>query len=117
MKFSPEAIAIASFTFVVALLLGGWQQVALLVHGLLGTMVPGESRVVTSLLIGGAVTALAGGAAALAHASAAATSAPWARSLGEGTVLVAGLVIVASIVYAIAAIVGGAYPLWGGFTA
>lgn len=115
MKTSPEAIAIACFTFVVALLIGGWQQVALLVHGLLGGVLPNAGRfdaVFASLVV--LVTAV--GASVLARNAAEATSQPWAGALGGAATLLALLIVLAAIAHMATAVLGRGYPLWGGIT-
>lgn len=105
MKSSPEALVIACFTFVVAVLLGGWQQIHLLAAttGIL----PGGNGSLVAVLLAVAVDVPVALAAVGATRSAAATVTPWARALGQATLPLAGLIVLASVIYVIGSLTSG----------
>lgn len=106
MKTTPEAIAVACFTLVVTLLLGGWQQVTVLTARLFGPYVPGMgggvevtgALVVAALAVGALVAAL--------RVAGPGTGSGWAGHLAGATAILGSVVVLASIVSVLATLVG-----------
>ena len=95
MNTSAEARIIASFTFIVALLLGAWGT---LDHLLAGPASPFPSSEFARLAI--ALTPFV--ATAVAFQAAKATQAHWARALGGAAVMLGILVCIGGVLYFIA---------------
>jgi hypothetical protein len=95
MVTSPEARVIASFTFIVALLLGGW--------GTLDYLVTGSSSVLPDSELGRLVVALVPlVVTAVAFQSTRAAGPAWARALGGAAVMLGGLASVGGVLYFLA---------------
>lgn len=105
MKMSPESIALACFTFVTVVLLGGWQQIAALVStsGLLPGGYGDELHVVLIAVVVDLPVALAM-AAATRVGSVAESS--WGRAFAQATVPLGFLALLASIVFVLGTISG-----------
>jgi hypothetical protein len=99
---SAESKVLAAFTFVAALLFGGWNGVVLLAVRLLGNFIPGDRGAVAGMV----VAALALGALLVARNGATASTAMWAKQLGGATAILALLVIVASAAFVLGNIIG-----------
>ncbi|MDO7867936.1 hypothetical protein [Nocardioides jiangxiensis] len=112
MKTSPEAIALASFTFVVAVLLGGWQQIAMLAVGLVSRFSPVHGPTGDALIVSLSVSVLAI-VAAVAARSAAAVTTGWVKVLGDATVLLAALVVLAAIALVLGSVARDGLAPWG----
>lgn len=97
MKSSPDAIAIAGFTFVVAVLIGGWQQIHML--AVASGLLPGDPGGAVAVLLALAVDVPVVLAAAGAVRAAAVATAAWVRAFGQATVPLAGLIVLASLIY------------------
>ncbi len=92
MSTSAEARVIASFTFIVALLLGAW--------GGLDHLLAGPSSLLPELEFGGlAVALLPFAATAVAYQATNATEASWARTLGSAAVMLGVLTSIAGALY------------------
>jgi hypothetical protein len=97
-NFSPEAKVIAAFTFVVALLFGGWAGVGgLAASFFMNSYLPEMPNELFTVFTTGTVIAVAVGTLFIARSAAAATETLWVRHLGEATVLLSWLVIAAAI--------------------
>ena len=95
MNTSAEARVVASFTFIVALLLGAWVSLETLIAG--SSLLPGGleiSRVVIALVPFAAT--------AVAYQAARASQAAWARTLGGAAVMLGGLTCLAAVLYFLA---------------
>jgi hypothetical protein len=109
-NISAEAKVIAAFTFVAALLFGGWSSLTLLIARILSTgLVPEMQREVFSFLGLIAIAGVTIVAIGIARAASRATTNEWARHLGGATVVLAAIVLVASVLSFLASL-GGASP-------
>jgi hypothetical protein len=107
-NISAESKVIASFTFVVVMMLGGWQSVGMLVAQVFhGGLAPELSRTAFSLLVYLAIGAATLGALLLARAGAEVAEAVWARHLGHATVLLGSLVLLAAALGLISSLASG----------
>ena len=95
MNTSAEARVVASFTFIVALLLGAWGSLEALIAG--SSLLPGGLEI-SRLLI--AVVPFV--ATAVAYQAAKASQAPWARTLGGAAVMLGGLTCVGAVLFFLA---------------
>ena len=92
MNTTAEARVIASFTFIVALMLGAW--------GGLDHLIAGPSSLLPEPVLGRLVIALLPLAAtAVAVKSANATEAAWARTLGSAAVMLGVLTSIGGVLY------------------
>lgn len=91
MTFSAEARVIAAFTFITALLFGGWATVGGFAGRVLGWAIFGFSPDVVVCLAFLVVALAALVVLVLAVGAARKTGEAWARHLGQATVLLAGL--------------------------
>lgn len=95
MNTSAEARVIASFTFVVMLMFGGWAAIDHLVAGPSSLLPDSElARIVV-----GSVPLLA---TAVAYHATNATTAAWARTLGSATVMLGVLASIGGVLYVVA---------------
>lgn len=115
MKTSPEALAVACFTTLSAIMLGGWSGIGMLVARLGGNVMPVGGPVVLGLIHAAAV-AVPGVVLGLAARSAAeATTVPWARTVGQAAVLLSGIVVLLSVLFGLTAAMNMGYPMMPAF--
>lgn len=96
-NFSAEAKVIAAFTFVVALLLGGWAGVGgLAASFFMSPHMPEMPNELFTVFTTGAVIAVAVGTLFIVRSAAAATETLWVRHLGEATALLSWLIVAAA---------------------
>ena len=112
MKTSPEAIALACFTFVVAVMLGGWQQIAMLAVGAVSRFSPVHGPTGDAVIVSVSVAVLVI-VAAVAGRSAGAVTTGWPKVLGDATVLLAGLVVLAAIALVLSSVARDGLTPWG----
>ncbi len=92
MDTSAEARVLASFTFIVALMLGAWSG--------LDHLLAGPSTPLSEPEFGGlAITLLPFAATAVAYQAAKAAQAAWARALGGAAVMLGVLCSLAGVLY------------------
>ena len=95
MQISPEARVIASFTFIVTLLLGAWGAIDHLITGPSAVLPDSELARLVIALMPFAATAVAFQAANTAEVA-------WARALGSAAVMLGVLTSVAGVLYFLA---------------
>lgn len=113
MKTSPEAIALACFTTLTAIMLGGWSSIGMLVARLGGNVMPVGGPFVLGLIHAAAVAVPAVALGLAAHSAAEATAAPWARTTGQAAVLLSGAIVLVSVLFGLFSAAGGGYPVPG----
>ena len=94
MNTSAEARVIASFTFIVALLLGGW--------GALDALIAAPYSLLPEEFGSLVIALLPFGATAVAFQAARATEAVWARTLGGAAVMLGVLTSLGGVLYFLA---------------
>ena len=95
MNTSAEARVIASFTFVVMLMFGGWAAIDHLVAGTSSLLPDSELARIIVGLVPFAVTVVA-------FQATTATSHAWARTLGGATVMLGVLASIGGVLYVVA---------------
>ena len=111
MKTSPEAIALACFTTVAAIMLGGWSGIGMLVARLGGNVMPVGGTLVLGLIHAAAVAVPAIALGLAARSAAEATTTPWARTVGQAAVLLSGLVVLVAVLFGLTAAISNGYPM------
>ncbi|TCJ21916.1 hypothetical protein [Nocardioides jejuensis] len=104
MKMSPESIALACFTFVTVVLLGGWQQIAMLASSS-GLLPEGYGNLHTVLIAVAVDLPVALAMAAATRVGSVAESS-WGRAFAQATVPLGFLALLASIVFVLGTISG-----------
>lgn len=108
-SFTPEARVIAAFTVAVALLLGAWHAAATLMTSLVGGPFGGLGGLEAALVGALTVVALAGAALWTARGAVAAAPQPWVVHLGQATVVLAALLMIAAVVGVLGSAVNSGY--------
>jgi peptidoglycan biosynthesis protein MviN/MurJ (putative lipid II flippase) len=112
MKTSPEAIALACFTLVFAILIGGWQQIAMLSVGLVSRFSPVHGPTGDALIVAATVSVVVIVAAVAARTAGAVTTG-WPKVLGDATVILAVLVVLAAVALVLGSVARDGLAPWG----